>query len=179
MSKKPIKENLNVVEAEHELANNLDFFVVKKSKDPMDNAKKLCYKSNPVEFANSFGTGVMAEDIHGFYLEEEECMKVAESLAKSVYEAAFNLEQKKSKVSEKLQRRIDALQRQVNLHLKAAKEDPANADDHQDKAEMILARIRDLRGKHKMVEGSKKELAKREAEMEALKEAKQPLKKKK
>lgn len=161
--KQVIKENQeNIIEAPVVLQNNITFWVVEKSKDPMDDPMQLFFETDPIGFANQIRGGLLPEEIEGFYLTEDEANSAAHDQVTAVYERAKGLEEKKVTVSTKLQKKIDKLQREVNSHLKAAKDDPDNADTHQTKAEEVLAKIRDLRGKHKMVDSSKKELGERE-----------------
>lgn len=162
--KKKLKESKEIVESPLELANIVEFFVVEKSKDPMDDPMKLVWKTDPVSFANQIRGGLLPEDIHGFYLTEDEALSVAHDTVQSVYEAARGLEEKKSKVTTKLGSKIKSLQKEVDAHLRAAKEDPINADSHQTQAEAVLARIRELRKKSDLVEKSKKPLEEKEKE---------------
>lgn len=168
--KQVLKENENIVEAPVQLANNIEFFVVEKSKDPMDDPMQLSFKTDPIGFANQVRGGLLPEEIHGFYLDENEAMNAAHDLVQSVYETARGLEEKKGKVTEKLQKKINQLQKEVDAHLKAAKHDPVNADSHQTKAESVLAQIKELRGKQTIIEKSKKPLEEKEVQKKKLNE---------
>jgi vancomycin resistance protein YoaR len=139
------------------------FYAVRKAERPDNKLDELLHEVDPFAFSELHSTGaVMPEGIHGFYLNKEEAIEEANGQLKAVYEKFAKLEEKKGKVSDKLQKRMATLQKQVNQHLKDAKLDPSNADIHQTKAEELLAKIRQIRDKHKMVEGSKKPLPKLE-----------------
>lgn len=153
-----LKENAEIVETPIQLESNVEFWGVKRSTDPMDDPGKLTFKSDPVSFGNDLRGGVLPQDIHGFYLSEEEALRVAEGLVQATYEAARTLEAKKNTVTEKIQKKINELQRQVDEYLRAAKSDPDNADSHQTRAEEVLTRIREYRAKHGVVEKAKRPL---------------------
>lgn len=160
--KKALRENENIVEAPVKLANNIEFFVVEKAKDPMANPMDLMYNTDPISFANQVRGGLLPEDVHGFYLTEDEATNAAHDLVQAVYEAARGLEEKKGKVTEKINKAIDRLQKEVSMHMKASKENPMEAEKHDMAAQDKMAKIQELRAKHKMVEGSKKQLEKDE-----------------
>lgn len=159
-----LEANQEIVESPVQLANNVEFYVVEKSKDPMDDPMKLYFKTDPIGFANQIRGGLLPEDIHGIYISEDEALNAAHDQVQSVYEAAKNLEAKKNTVTEKLQKKIQMMQKEVDGHLKAAKNDPQNADAHQTKAEEVLSRIREYRAKHQVVEKAKKPLEEKEKE---------------
>lgn len=156
--KQALQENAEIVETPIQLENNVEFWGVKRSTDPMDDPGKLTFKSDPVSFGNDLRGGVLPQDIHGFYLSEEEALRVAEGLVQATYESARTLEAKKNTVTEKIQKKINELQRQVDEYLRAAKSDPDNADAHQTRAEEVLTRIREYRAKHGVVEKAKRPL---------------------
>ena len=97
-------------------------------------------------------------NIYGYYLDGNEAEEVAYNLVKELREKATMLEEKKGKVTDALQKKIDELQKKAEEHLKLAKKEPEHAEKHHDQAEQMLARIKVLRKKHKVVEGSKKEV---------------------
>lgn len=164
-----LKES-NIVEAKVNLANNIEFYVVEKSKRPDDNPMELMYKADPLYFANQIRGGLLPEDIQGFYLSEDEALDAAHDQVAAVFEAAKRLEEKKHKVTDKIQKKISTLQKQMDAHLKAAKSDPAAADDHEAKAEAILSDIKELRAKHGLVEKSKTALPEKEKDEKGTKE---------
>ena len=102
--------------------------------------------------------GLSPDQVAGFYSTEEEARKKAEGMLDELYTKAKTLEEKKEEVSKKLQKTLDALQKKAESHMKMVKSEPENADKHHEEAERLMARIKELRGKHKMVEGSKQEL---------------------
>jgi predicted RNase H-like nuclease (RuvC/YqgF family) len=153
-----MKNQPNIVESRVQLSNNIEFFVVEKAKDPMANPMDLYYKTDPISFANQVRGGLLPEDIEGFYSTEEEATNAAHDQVEAVFESAKNLEEKKSTVSTKLEKKITQLQKEVDRLLKIAKEDPNQADSSQTQAESYLAKIKEYRQKHSLVEKSKKEL---------------------
>lgn len=167
--KQAIKENENIQEAPVQLANNIEFFVVEKSKDPMDDPMELSFKTDPIGFANQVRGGLLPEDIHGFYLDENEALNAAHDLVQAVYETARGLEEKKGKVTEKIHKKIAQIQKEVNAHLKASKADPLNAENYEAQVEALMTQIKELRAKHSIIEKSKKPLE--EKDKKELKEA--------
>ena len=155
---KKLVENENLIETPLTLSNNVDIWVVTKSQDPMCDPVKLCTKTDPVGFSNQVRDGLLPQDVLGFYSNEEEATSAAQKQVNSVFETASTLEQKKIKVTDKIQKKINKLQREVSAHLKASRVEPDNADSHEQKAEECLSKIKELRGKFKMVETSKQEL---------------------
>jgi len=91
--------------------------------------------------------------VHGIYGDEEEANMVAEAACNELYKHMKEVEDKKHAVTEKIERMIAKMQREVNNHMKAGN-DP--------KAQMMLEKISGLRNRHKMVQSSKKELKPRE-----------------
>jgi DNA repair exonuclease SbcCD ATPase subunit len=168
--KQVLKENENIQEAPVQLANNIEFYVVEKSKDPMDDPMNLSFKTDPIGFANQVRGGLLPEDIHGFYLDENEAMNAAHDLVQAVYETARGLEEKKGKVTEKIHKKIAHIQKEVNAHLKAAKSDPVNAENYEAQVEALLSQIKELRAKHSIIEKSKKPLQEKEVEKKKLNE---------
>lgn len=162
--KQALKESTEMIETPVELANNMQFYGVRKTNDPMADAAGLVQAYDPVAFGNEMQNGLLPQDLHGFYMSEEEALTAANEIVRNVYETARNLEEKKGKVTEKIQKKINALQKEVNAHLKASQADPTNADDHQAKAEAVLSQIKELRAKSGIVEKSKKPLQEKEKE---------------
>lgn len=144
----------------------LEFWVVEKPSDNFssatDNPAQLVFKSNPFKFANQVRGGLVPEQVHGFYLDEDAALNAAHDLVDAVYEAARALEEKKETVLEKLDKHIRRLQQEINHHMKEAGEDSEQADRHHQEAEAKMATIKELRSKHKMVGESRKEVSKKE-----------------
>lgn len=147
-----------------QFANNIEFWVVEKPKSPTENPQMLVHKADPFMFARQVIGGFRPEEVFGFFLDEEEADNAAHDLVQSVFETAKALEEKKEQVLGKLDKHIGRLQREINQHMKEASEDPDNADSHHQMAETKMNTIKELRGKHKMVGASKKELIKPEEE---------------
>lgn len=139
------------------------FYAVRKAETPDSKLEELLHEVDPFAFSELHSTGaVMPEGIHGFYLNKEEAIEEANAQLKAVYEKFSKLEEKKGKVTDKLQRRMDALQKQVNQHLRDTKKHPEAAALHHSKAEDLLSKIKELRERCIMIEGSKKPLPKLE-----------------
>ena len=129
-----------------------------------ENPTNLVVRTHVVQFGKDFADGRFQNDagvvgkIYGYYLDNEEAEQVAADLIKGLHTQASMLEEKKGKVTDALQKKIDELQKKAEEHLKLAKKEPEHAEKHHDQAEQLLARIKVLRKKHKVVEGSKKEV---------------------
>ena len=135
--------------------------------DPQDHTSKisdLVHGLHVIQFGKEMGEGKFENDkgivgkIYGYYMDEEEASDTAKELVKGLHETASMLEAKKSTVTDALQKKIDELQKNAEKHLKLAKKEPENGEKHHDEAQAILARIKVLRKKHKMVEGSKRKI---------------------
>lgn len=149
---------------EQEMGNTLEFWVVEKPMDPEDDPMTLVHQSDPFKFANQVRGGLMPEQVFGFYLDEDEALNAAHDQVHAVFEAAKALEEKKEAVIGKLDKHIKRLQQEINQHMKEAGENPDQADNHHMEAERKMAMIKELRGKHKMVGESRRELVKKEKE---------------
>lgn len=147
-----------------QFANNIEFWVVEKPKSPTENPQMLVHKADPFMFGRQVMGGFRPEEVHGFYMDEEEAINAAHDLVSSVFEAAKSLEEKKEQVLGKIDKHINRLQKEINQHMREASEDPENADNHHQMAEMKMGTIKELRSRHKMVGASKKELIKPEEE---------------
>ena len=129
-----------------------------------ENPANLVVRTHVVEFGKDLADGRFQNElgtvgrIYGYYLDNSEAEEVANELVKKLHEKATMLEDKKAKVTDALQKKIDELQKKAEEHLKLAKKEPEHAEKHHDQAEALLARIKVLRKKHKVVEGSKKEV---------------------
>lgn len=129
-----------------------------------EKSSDLAIRTNVINFAKEYADGIFENElgpfgkIYGYYEDHSEAEEVANELVKELYEKASMLEEKKAQVTDALQKKIDELQKKAEEHLKLAKKEPEHAEKHHDQAEAILARIKVLRKKHKVVEGSKKEV---------------------
>lgn len=155
-----------VKEGMADYGGDVDFYVVidpNQLENEVSSASNLVLSSDPITFAKDWGRGAVEfNEIHGFYLDKDEAMQVAEELLDNVYEAARQLEEKKGQVSDKLQKRIDTLHKEAEHHMKMAKKEPENAEKHRELVKALMDTIKDLQQKHKAVEGSKKVLKERE-----------------
>jgi hypothetical protein len=161
---KPKKESLNEAQMKPQFANTIEFWVVEKPKSPTENPQMLVHKADPFMFARQVIGGFKPEEVHGFFMSEDEAMDAAHDLVSAVFEAAKALEEKKHTVTDKLSKTITKLQKEINVHMKEAGENPEAADKHHAMAEKKMAMIKELRGKCKMVEAAKQELTKKEEE---------------
>ena len=134
---------------------SIPFSYVLRPESHEDKANDLVVRTHIVDFTKDHPE---FENIYGYYLDNSEAEEVANTLVKELHEKASMLEEKKEKVTDALQKKIDELQKKAEEHLKLAKKEPEHAEKHHDQAEAILARIKVLRKKHKVVEGSKKEV---------------------
>jgi len=99
---------------------------------------------------HAFGIGQYdPTQVHGIYQDGEEANIVAEAACNELYKHMKEVEDKKHAVTEKIERMIAKMQREVNNHMKSGKDESAK---------MILEKISGLRERHKMVHSSKKEL---------------------
>jgi len=118
-----------------------------------------------VQTTHAFGMGQYdPQGIHGVYNDEEEANMVAESAHKELHKHLSEVEKKKDHILGKITHHIGRLQKEVNGHMKEAAEKPELTEKHHELAERKMAKIRELRTKHKMVMASKKELPKKEEE---------------
>ena len=96
--------------------------------------------------------------VHGVYGDEGEANLVAEGAIKDLHKHLTKLEGKKDTILEKIGKKIHALQKEINNHMKSASARPEESDSHHMLAEKKMNAIRNLRDKHKMVKAAKKEL---------------------
>lgn len=132
------------------------FCMVKRPDSYQQSVKDIVSNVTPFQFADMVQGGITPDHVHSFHSNEEDAVKEAIKILSELYNRAKALEEKKSEVSEKLQKRINDLQKMAEGHMKSMKTDPQNADQHHMKAEGYMTRIKELREKHKSVEGSKK-----------------------
>lgn len=142
----------------------ISFHYVLKPHDHTSKLSDIVCGTQVIEFSNDMNSGKFENEegpvgkIHGYYIDEEQAKEIAKDLIKNLHETASMLEAKKAQVSDALQKKINELQKKAEEHLRLAKKEPENGEKHHDEAQAILARIKVLRKKHKMVEGSKKEI---------------------
>lgn len=148
------KENVGDTEP----LNNIEFWVVIKPTSHESTVQDIMSPADPFQFCEMCNSGLSPDQVAGFYNDEVEASKKAQGMLDGLYETAKALEEKKELVSGKLQKTIDALQKKAEEHMKMVKKDPENAESHHAEAEKAMAKLKELRGKHKMVEGSKKAL---------------------
>ena len=105
---------------------------------------------------HAFGMGQFdPSTIHGIYNDEKEANLVAEAICSELQQHLAEVEEKKTMVTEKIDKAIKDLQKEVNRCM----------DEGRDgEALQILERIAMLREKHKMVEASKKPLEEKESD---------------
>ena len=141
---------------------NLQFWVVMKPHSYESTIKDICTEVTPFEFHEMCMGGLTPSQVHGFYIDQPEAQNTAKTLLTDLQDKAIALEELKAKVTEALQKKIDELQKLAETYMKSMKEEPESAEAHQMKAESYLTKIRELRSKHKMVEGAKQEVAKKD-----------------
>lgn len=141
---------------------NFQFWVVIKPHSYESNISDICTQVTPFQFNEMCMRGLSEDQVHGFYIDEPEAQNTAKQLLVDLQDKAIALEEMKDKVTTALQKKIDELQKLAETHMKAMKEQPENAEGHQMKAEGYLARLKELRSKHKMVDEAKKQIAKRD-----------------
>lgn len=114
-------------------------------------------ESSPEELVHTthaFGMGQFDPSmIHGIYNDEKEANLVAEAVCRELQEYLAEVEKKKAMVTEKIDKVIKDLQKEVNRCMD---------EGNDQKAQEVLQRIAELRHKHGMVEASKKPLEEKE-----------------
>ena len=116
-----------------------------------------------VHQTHAFGTGQFEpQGVHGVYGDEAEANLVAEAACTELRKHLEEVEGKKGTVTGKIDKIIEKLQKEINLHMKEASEIPESADKSHDLAERKMAQIKGLREKRKIVEASKKPLPEKE-----------------
>jgi hypothetical protein len=116
-----------------------------------------------VHKTHAFGMGQFEpQGVHGVYNDETEANLVAEAACTELRKHLEEVEGKKHTVTEKIDKVINKLQKEINLHMKEASEMPEGADKAHELAERKMAQIKELREKRKMVEASKKPLPEKE-----------------
>ena len=116
-----------------------------------------------VHQTHAFGMGQFEpQGVHGVYGDEAEANLVAEAACNELRKHLEEVEGKKHTVTEKIDKIINKLQKEINLHMKEASELPESADKSHSLAERKMATIKNLREKRKVVEASKKLLPEKE-----------------
>lgn len=141
---------------------NISFWVVTKPHSYESNITDICTQTTPFEFNQMCMEGLSPDQVHGFYIDQPEAQNTAKVLLTDLQDKAIALEEKKMQVTDALQKKINELQKLAETYMKSMKSEPHNAEMHQLKAEGYLSRLKELRAKHKMVEGAKKQIAKRD-----------------
>lgn len=156
------KKKINEGAVENEPMQNLQFWVVIKPHSYESNINDICTEVTPFQFNEMCMEGLTPDQVHGFYIDQPEAQNTAKQLLTDLQDKAIALEELKTKVTDALQKKIDELQKLAETHMKSMKDNPDAAEAHQMKAESYLSKIRELRSKHKMVEGAKKDVAKQD-----------------
>lgn len=86
-------------------------------------------------------------NIHGIYGDEGQAISVAEAACTEMYKHLEEVEKKKHEVTEKIEKTIEMLQKEVNRCMEEGQDG---------RAQQVLQKISELRSKHQMVEASKK-----------------------
>jgi len=134
-----------------------EMYLVRKPKVGMKEAE-LILKVNPLEGIQPLNIGM--EEVHTVTADEIQAQEIAAEAYKSCMEEAFQLEEKKGKVSDKLKKTIDHLEKKRKEHLDMAKEDPKSAVKHKEYIAQLATQIDDLMTKMEKIEKSKKEIKK-------------------
>ncbi len=137
------------------LANNVYFWMVVNPESAGANPEDLVYPGDeqgkqgmdPFTFGRIVLGGLQPSQVHGFYLSKEEALNAANQKVQEVNQAAKTLEEKKGMVTEKIEKVIKELQKEVNRCME---------EGNDQEAQMYLEKITALREKHRMVEASKK-----------------------
>ena len=138
-------------------------YVVRKPHADMKEAD-LVMEFNPLEGIQPLNIGM--EDVHSVYATAEDAQEIAAEAYKSCMDEAFQLEEKKGKVGDKLKKAIDQLEKKRKEHVDMAKEDPKSASKHKEHIAKIAAQIDDLMSKMEKIEKSKKNVEKVEDKKE-------------
>lgn len=136
-----------------------EMYMVRKPKVDMKEAD-LVMKINPLEGIQPLN--VSMEDVHSVHATAEDAQAIAAEAYRKCMDEAFQLEEKKGKVGDKLKKAIDHLEKKRKEHLDMAKEDPKNAAKHKEHIAKLAQQIDDLMTKMEKIEKSKKEIKKDE-----------------
>ena len=136
-----------------------EMYMVRKPKVGMKEAD-LVMKINPLEGIQPLN--IEMTDVLSVHATADDARAIAAEAYKSCMDEAFQLEEKKGKVGDKLKKAIDHLEKKRKEHLDMAKEDPKNAAKHKEHIAKLAQQIDDLMTKMEKVEKSKKEIKKDE-----------------
>ena len=162
LPKKVKKENMGVA----------SMYVVRKPTADMQEAD-LVLELNPLEGIQPLN--IRQDDVMTVHDDETEARRIAAEAYKKCMDEAFQLEEKKGKVGDKLKKAIDQLEKKRKEHVDMAKEDPKNASQHKEHIAKIAQQIDDLMSKMEKIEKSKKNVEKKEDKKEDLKEDQLPI----
>lgn len=162
LPKKVKKENMGVA----------SMYVVRKPHSDMKEAD-LVMELNPLEGIQPLN--ISMEDVHSVHSTADEAQAIAAEAYKKCMDEAFQLEEKKGKVGDKLKKAIDQLEKKRKEHIDMAKEDPKNASQHKEYIAKLASQIDDLMSKMEKIEKSKKNVEKKEEKKEDLKEDQLPI----
>lgn len=128
----------------------------------------LVVEFNPLEGVQPLNVDM--NRVHDVFLSADEARAIAAEVYKKCMDEAFQLEEKKGKVGDKLKKAIDQLEKKRKEHIDMAKEDPKNASQHKEHIAKLASQIDDLMSKMEKIEKSKKNVEKKEDKKEDLKE---------
>lgn len=120
----------------------------------------LVVEFNPLEGVQPLNVDM--NRVHDVFLSADEARAIAAEVYKKCMDEAFQLEEKKGKVGDKLKKAIDQLEKKRKEHIDMAKEDPKNASQHKEHIAKLATQIDDLMSKMEKIEKSKKNVEKKE-----------------
>ena len=142
---------------------NMNMYVVRKPTADMQEAD-LVLELNPLDGIQPLN--IMQHDVMSVHHDETEARRIAAEAYKKCMDEAFQLEEKKGKVGDKLKKAIDQLEKKRKEHIDMAKEDPKNASQHKEHIAKLATQIDDLMSKMEKIEKSKKNVEKKEDKKE-------------
>ena len=157
LPKKAKKENMGVA----------SMYLVQEARPDMKESD-LVVEFNPLEGIQPLN--IEMNNVHSVYATAEDARAIAAENYKKCMDEAFQLEEKKGKVGDKLKKTIDHLEKKRKEHVDMAKEDPKNASKHKEHIAKIATQIDDLMSKMEKIEKSKKNVEKVEDKKEEKKE---------
>ena len=158
LPKKAKKENMGVASM---------YAVLEATPDMKE--EDLVVEFNPLEGVQPLNVDM--NRVVDVYTGADEARAIAAEVYKKCMDEAFQLEEKKGKVGDKIKKTIDQLEKKRKEHLDMAKEDPKNAAKHKEHIAKLATQIDDLMSKMEKIEKSKKEIEKKEDKKKDLKEA--------
>ena len=151
-----------------EVIENARFYAVLKPSGELSEKDMVC-EFNPLEGIQPLN--ISMEDVQTVTADITQAQEIAAEAYKKYMEEAFQLEEKKSKVGDKLKKTIDHLEKKRKEHLDMAKEDPKNASQYKEHIAKLATQIDDLMSKMEKIEKSKKNVEKVEDKKEDIKES--------